>query len=181
MTTLDLAALIAQAEENGADFKKVHIPAGDYRCKVTHARYSPSKAGNPGFSVRTVVLDGPYKDKGFWSNFYLTPIKKDGTANHAGVAIFFRLLDALGVATDGFKNGTVTVEQVATDGRLIGVETVVTTEDHTYNQETSTRAKSFKKVQGQAPPTTYISPQPPRQASGTYQVPPPPLPTGQAF
>ena len=173
MTTLDLAALIAQAEENGADFKKVHIPAGDYRCKVTHARYSPSKAGNPGFSVRTVVLDGPYKDKGFWSNFYLTPIKKDGTANHAGVAIFFRLLDALGVPTEGFKNGTSTVEGIVPS--LIGVEVTVTAEDHTYNQETSTRAKSFKKITAPSE-TGSLPPVPPVQ----YAQPPQP-PQGQAF
>lgn len=150
---MNLSELIEQAEREGADFKKVLIPNSTYRCKVTHAKYNPSKKGNPGFGIRTEVLEGPYAGKGFWSNFYLTPVKKDGTPNNTGVAIFFRQVAALGVSTDEFKAG-LTVE--AAVDRFVGQVLDVETEENEYpvgSGDKSTRAKNIKPVSGTAVPS----------------------------
>lgn len=172
--TLNLAQLLAQAEAAGADFKKVQIPPDTYRVEITHAKYNASKAGNPGYSVRTVVKEGPYAGKGFWSNFYLTPIKRNGEPNNAGVAMFFRGLEALGVSTEEFKTGQTTIEQVVSSNRLVGVVADATVEDNEFNDEVSSKVKQFKAVKTNAAaavPQTYVSPPPPAVGALTAEEP----------
>lgn len=179
MTTINLSELIAQAEAAGADFKAVHVPKDQYKVRVTHNNYKQSKAGNPGFGVRTEIIEGPYAGKGFWSNFYLTPLKNNGEANTAGVAIFFRGLAALGVATDEFKSGQTTVEQVIASNRLIGAVALADVEDDNFNpDELKSKVKNFKKAPqvasaGAPPAAPAPAPLPPAAF-------PPPAPVVQA-
>ena len=144
--TLDLAALLAAAEENGQDFKTVRVTPGPYQVRVTHNKFNKSKAGNPGYSVRTVIEDGPDKGKGFWSNFYLTPTKKDGEPNHAGIAMFFKQLEAFGIDPEEVKRG-LTVEQAIAENRLIGAIVTAEVEDNDYDKDNvKSRAKKFTKA-----------------------------------
>jgi hypothetical protein len=151
LSSYTLSDLIGQAEAAGASFTAVHIPDAKYVCKVTHSNFKKTNDGlKDGYGVRVEVLDGPNKGKGWWTNHYLSPNKKDGEVNTAGIAIFFRQLAALGVDTELFKQG-LTVEAAVQNDALAGVIVEVETETDEYKGENKTKSKNYKAVKNYNP------------------------------
>jgi hypothetical protein len=172
LSSYTLSDLIGQAEAAGASFTAVHIPDAKYVCKVTHSNFKKTNDGlKDGYGVRVEVLDGPNKGKGWWTNHYLSPNKKDGEVNTAGIAIFFRQLAALGVDTELFKQG-LTVENATKDNALAGAIVEVETEAEEYRGETRTKSKNYKPATGYVPAADV--PAAPAQPAPVFTPPAPP-------
>ncbi len=106
MTTVDLGALLQQAEAAGLTTgNSEKLPDGDYNFVITHVKPGASNGGKIQVGIRIRVLDGPYAGKATWLNQTLT-------ATPEAAPVFARIMQSFGVPEEALA-GTVSSESIA--------------------------------------------------------------------
>lgn len=106
MTTVDLGALLAQAEAAGLTTgNSEKLPDGDYNFVITHVKPGASNGGKIQVGIRIRVLDGPFAGKATWLNQTLT-------ATPEAAPVFARIMQSFGVPPEALA-GNVTSESIA--------------------------------------------------------------------
>lgn len=106
MTTVDLGALLQQAEAAGLTTgNSEKLPDGEYNFVITHVKTGASNGGKLQVGIRIRVLDGPLAGKATWLNQTLT-------ATPEAAPVFARIMQSFGVPQEALA-GNVTSESIA--------------------------------------------------------------------
>ena len=106
MTTVDLGALLQQAEAAGLTTgNSEKLPDGDYNFVITHVKPGASNGGKIQVGIRIRVLDGPLAGKATWLNQTLTPTPE-------AAPVFARIMQSFGVPAEALA-GNVSSESIA--------------------------------------------------------------------
>ena len=106
MTTVDLGALLQQAEAAGLTTgNSEKLPDGDYNFVITHVKGGASNGGKIQVGIRIRVLDGPFAGKATWLNQTLTPTPE-------AAPVFARIMQSFGVPAEALA-GNVSSDSIA--------------------------------------------------------------------